>query len=152
LKSGAIEKSIIRTAYLSLTLLFFSPLLVRADMADGIRDNYQFIKRAHEADSLKGNSLKKVEYELSPLGFVGNSILTIYQTLVSSQDSKVCNFQPSCSHFARQAINRAGFIKGSLMASDRLLRCHPGAFGQYRFDPENQKSIDPVENYLDGGK
>ncbi len=152
MKNGAIGKSILRTAYISFLFLFISPLVVRAEAKDGIREEYQFIRKAHEVNSSSTVHDRGIEHELSPLGFIGNSFLTIYQTLVSSQDGKVCNFQPSCSHFARDAINQAGFIKGSLMASDRLLRCHPYAFGQYRFNPEAEKSIDPVDYYLGGKK
>jgi uncharacterized protein len=152
MKSGLTGKAICGIVCIPLLLLSVSPLLVRADTAEATPEDYRFIKKAHEVDSSSTIQHREIERELSPLGFVGNSFLTIYQTLVSSQDGKVCNFQPSCSHFARDAINRAGFIKGSLIASDRLLRCHPYAFGQYRFDRQSEKSIDPVDDYLSGGK
>jgi putative membrane protein insertion efficiency factor len=43
-----------------------------------------------------------------------------------------CRFEPSCSHYAEEAIVRYGW-KGVAMAIARLLRCHPGHPGG--FDP-----------------
>ena len=36
-----------------------------------------------------------------------------------------CRFNPSCSTYAIEAINRFGVIKGSWLASKRILKCHP---------------------------
>jgi len=36
-----------------------------------------------------------------------------------------CNFSPTCSAYARQAVARYGFLTGTMMATDRILRCHP---------------------------
>jgi putative membrane protein insertion efficiency factor len=146
-----IRKTVGAVVCYSLLFLSIDLLFAEAVSADSNREDYLFIIEAHTAESSAMNWRRESDHEISPLGFVGNSLLTIYQTLVSSQDSKVCNFTPSCSHFAREAVNRVGFIRGTLMASDRLLRCHPYAFGQYRFDPRLEKSIDPVDDYI-GGK
>ena len=41
-----------------------------------------------------------------------------------------CRFQPSCSGYALEALRVHGFLRGSWLAVQRLLRCHPwGAFG-----------------------
>ncbi len=50
--------------------------------------------------------------------------IKLYQWTLSGQQGDVCNFQPSCSHFAFQAIKEYGPILGTLMASDRIQRCH----------------------------
>ncbi len=34
-----------------------------------------------------------------------------------------CPMHPSCSEYARKCLNKHGFIKGSIMAMDRLMRC-----------------------------
>jgi hypothetical protein len=44
-----------------------------------------------------------------------------------------CRFYPSCSDYAREAIERHGALKGAWMASRRVLRCHPYHPGG--FDP-----------------
>lgn len=36
-----------------------------------------------------------------------------------------CRFYPSCSDYAREAIERYGAAKGSWLTLRRLARCHP---------------------------
>ena len=36
-----------------------------------------------------------------------------------------CRFQPTCSEYGYQAVERYGVIKGGLMAIWRILRCNP---------------------------
>ena len=45
----------------------------------------------------------------------------------------VCRFEPSCSRYAADAIERHGGLRGSLMAARRLLRCNP--WGGRGYDP-----------------
>ena len=45
-----------------------------------------------------------------------------------------CRFSPSCSEYARQAIQKYGLIKGFAKALKRLLRCHPFS-GHSGYDP-----------------
>jgi len=44
-----------------------------------------------------------------------------------------CRYVPTCSEYARDAIEGHGAVRGSLMAAWRLLRCHP--FSKGGFDP-----------------
>lgn len=44
---------------------------------------------------------------------------------------RLCKFEPSCSEYARQAIEKYGSTRGSLMATNRLLRCNPLNKGGY---------------------
>ena len=48
-----------------------------------------------------------------------------YQRFISPLLGSNCRFQPSCSSYASEAINRFGVIKGGWLASKRILRCHP---------------------------
>jgi putative membrane protein insertion efficiency factor len=48
-----------------------------------------------------------------------------YQRWLSPLLGKNCRFHPSCSTYAIEAINRFGVIKGSWLASKRILKCHP---------------------------
>ena len=41
----------------------------------------------------------------------------------------VCRFQPTCSEYSYQAIERYGIIRGSYLAFKRIIRCHPWAKG-----------------------
>lgn len=36
-----------------------------------------------------------------------------------------CRFNPTCSEYAKQAIEKYGFLKGGLKGLNRILHCHP---------------------------
>ena len=38
-----------------------------------------------------------------------------------------CQFYPSCSNYGASAIKKYGFIKGTIIGSDRITRCNPFA-------------------------
>ncbi len=40
-----------------------------------------------------------------------------------------CRFEPTCSAYAMQALQRHGAAAGSYLAARRILRCHPGCAG-----------------------
>lgn len=40
-----------------------------------------------------------------------------------------CKFQPTCSEYAYQAIEKYGLLKGVIKSLRRILRCHPWAKG-----------------------
>jgi putative membrane protein insertion efficiency factor len=93
------------------------------------------------------NAKEKVSISsLSILKALALSFIRLYQLIISPQQGDVCNFQPSCSHFAFEAIKKYGIIEGILMASDRLQRCHYWAKGKYYPSP-NGKLYDPVKNH-----
>lgn len=48
-----------------------------------------------------------------------------------------CRFQPTCSHYAIQAIEEWGIFKGFYLAVRRILRCHP--WGGHGYDPVPKK-------------
>lgn len=52
-------------------------------------------------------------------------LIRLYQKYISPLYGDVCRFQPSCSHYTFQAIEKYGFLKGSLMGAWRVLRCNP---------------------------
>ena len=49
--------------------------------------------------------------------------LDFYQSFLSRADGHRCPMIPSCSEYAKQAFRQHGFIKGWVLACDRLLRC-----------------------------
>ena len=49
--------------------------------------------------------------------------LDTYQRLISRADGQRCPMTPSCSQYARQALEKHGFFTGWVLTSDRLLRC-----------------------------
>ncbi len=48
-----------------------------------------------------------------------------YQLLLSPLLGNHCRFYPSCSQYAREAIERHGALRGGWLAIRRVLRCHP---------------------------
>ena len=55
-----------------------------------------------------------------------------YQRFISPLLGPRCNFRPSCSRYAAEVIQKYGIVKGSIMAADRLTRCHYCAGLYYR--------------------
>lgn len=44
---------------------------------------------------------------------------------------QVCKYEPTCSRYTYQAVEKYGAVKGSIMGLRRVLRCHPWAKGGY---------------------
>lgn len=42
-----------------------------------------------------------------------------------------CRFQPTCSEYTYQAIERYGIIRGSILGLKRIMKCHPLSKGGY---------------------
>ncbi len=56
--------------------------------------------------------------------------IKIYQWTLSPLLGPTCRFDPSCSHYAVEAVEEWGILKGSWLGLKRILRCHPwGGFG-----------------------
>lgn len=58
-------------------------------------------------------------------------LIWIYQRVVSPWLGPHCRFYPTCSEWARQAIEMYGVLGGSGLALKRFLLCHPFHPGGY---------------------
>jgi putative membrane protein insertion efficiency factor len=56
-------------------------------------------------------------------------ILRVYRAVISPLYGDVCRYYPSCSHYALQAIQQYGVVRGIFMGTLRIARCHPWAEG-----------------------
>ena len=54
-----------------------------------------------------------------------------YQKYISPMLPPSCRFQPTCSQYATEAIQKYGVLKGGAMAAWRVLRCNPFCKGGY---------------------
>ena len=73
------------------------------------------------------------------------NLIKLYQKTLSPDHSWVrgrfsygfCRFYPSCSEYAKQAIEKFGIFKGVFLGMKRILRCHPWS----------EPKVDPVPNH-----
>ena len=65
-----------------------------------------------------------------------------YRNFISPLFPPSCRFQPTCSQYAMEAIANHGSIKGSWLAVQRILSCHPFHPGGYDPVPTAKKSQD----------
>lgn len=48
-----------------------------------------------------------------------------YRLIVSPLLGSNCRFQPTCSTYALEALDKHGAIKGGWLAAKRIAKCHP---------------------------
>lgn len=64
------------------------------------------------------------------------AMIRAYQFLLSPWVGNSCRYWPTCSDYAREAIERHGAARGSYLAARRLARCHPYGRGGVDAVPE----------------
>ena len=61
------------------------------------------------------------------------ALIRLYQVVLGPHLGGACRHLPSCSEYAREAIERHGLRVGLPLALRRLARCHP--LGSRGYDP-----------------
>jgi putative membrane protein insertion efficiency factor len=51
--------------------------------------------------------------------------IRVYQRVLSPLLPNRCRFYPTCSHYAVEAIEKHGVLRGVWLAIKRILKCHP---------------------------
>ena len=69
-------------------------------------------------------------------------IIRGYQLAISPLLGNNCRFDPTCSCYAHDSIDRFGVIKGSYLSIIRIVKCHPFHPGGY----------DPVKELVESKK
>jgi uncharacterized protein len=59
------------------------------------------------------------------------ALIRVYQYTLRPLLGANCRFYPSCSDYAREALEKHGAMKGVWLAVRRILRCHPYHPGGY---------------------
>ena len=57
--------------------------------------------------------------------FLVLDLLGVYKAIVSPFLPPACRFEPTCSEYAREAVERYGVVKGLWMGAKRIARCQP---------------------------
>lgn len=70
---------------------------------------------------------------MSPLARLFALPIRGYRLLLSPWLGHSCRFQPTCSAYALEALERHGGLKGGWLALRRIARCRPG--GGAGYDP-----------------
>lgn len=91
-----------------------------------------------EADSSSGGDAVSVQTEVkarsaSAFSRILLTLLRMYQVFLSPFFGGACKYEPSCSKYAYEAVERYGGARGAALALKRLLRCRP--FTQGGYDP-----------------
>lgn len=60
------------------------------------------------------------------LGLIG-----LYKAFISPFLPSACRFEPTCSEYTKQAVEKYGAVKGSWLGVKRILRCQPFSKGGY---------------------
>jgi putative membrane protein insertion efficiency factor len=64
-------------------------------------------------------------------------LIKIYQVLISPLTPPTCRYQPTCSHYAKEALEKHGLFYGGKLALKRIFSCHP--WGGSGYDPVPDK-------------
>jgi len=60
-------------------------------------------------------------------------IIRFYQIVISPLTPAACRFEPTCSSYSKEALEKHGILKGSWLAIKRITSCHP--WGRSGYDP-----------------
>jgi putative membrane protein insertion efficiency factor len=70
---------------------------------------------------------------MTPAAYLLSLPVRAYRLVLSPYVGHGCRYQPTCSAYALDALNRHGALKGSWLAVRRIGRCHP--LGGSGYDP-----------------
>ena len=74
---------------------------------------------------------------MTPLAHAFAVPVRLYRLLFSPWIGHGCRFQPTCSAYALEALERHGALTGGWLTLRRLSRCHP--WGSSGYDPVPEK-------------
>lgn len=81
------------------------------------------------------------------------ALIGAYQRRLSPALPRRCRYEPTCSSYAAESVQRFGVVRGALLAVWRLLRCNPFSHGG--FDPVPERftlRVGPVDPAVHHGE
>ncbi|WP_115122965.1 membrane protein insertion efficiency factor YidD [Marinirhabdus gelatinilytica] len=60
-------------------------------------------------------------------------LIRVYQRAISPIFPSTCRYQPTCSHYGVEALQKHGLFKGGWLTIKRIASCHP--WGGSGYDP-----------------
>lgn len=76
---------------------------------------------------------------MTPLAYLLSLPVRFYRAVFSPWVGHSCRYQPTCSAYAMEALQKHGGLKGGWLAARRILRCHP--WGRSGYDPVPDVSV-----------
>lgn len=70
---------------------------------------------------------------MTPAAYLLSLPVRAYRLVLSPYVGNGCRYQPTCSVYALDALQRHGALKGGGLALSRICRCHP--CGGHGYDP-----------------
>ncbi|WP_133484900.1 membrane protein insertion efficiency factor YidD [Aliiroseovarius marinus] len=70
---------------------------------------------------------------MSPAAFILSLPIRAYRLIFSPWVGFNCRYQPTCSAYALEALQKHGAFKGGWIAAKRIARCNP--WGSCGYDP-----------------
>lgn len=64
-------------------------------------------------------------------------LIKVYQNFISPLTPATCRFNPTCSNYTKEALEKHGLTKGGWLALKRIFSCHP--WGGSGYDPVPKK-------------
>lgn len=72
-------------------------------------------------------------------------LIRLYQLVIAPLLPPVCRFQPTCSHYFVEALQKHGLVKGCWLGTYRILRCNPWCESGYDPVPDKPVPDKPVK-------
>ena len=66
-------------------------------------------------------------------------LVRFYQVAISPYTPASCRYDPTCSHYTVEALQKHGLFHGGWLAIKRISSCHP--WGGQGYDPVPEKKI-----------
>ena len=80
--------------------------------------------------------------------FLATRLILLYQWTLSPLLGPACRFHPSCSNYAREAIERFGILRGGWLTLRRLGRCHPWHPGGIDLVPHHEEHLEGDHDFV----